>query len=80
MSDFTNTPKKNRFRFTDEFDIYLAREVYGLNPYEDSKRWATVQVNMIQITGKCVSVRTLRERIQTLVKKYLSKVASLEGK
>lgn len=71
---------KSRFRFTDDFDIHLAREVCGQNPYEDSKRWANIQVNMIQITGKCISIRTLRDRIQNLVTKYKCKAETLEGK
>lgn len=61
---------KPRFRFTDEFDLHLAREVYGQNPYEDPKRWAIIQINIIQISGKSVSIRTLKDRIQNLIKTY----------
>lgn len=71
--------KSKRFRFTPAFDLHLAREVNGLNPYEDPKRWAIVQVNMVQITGQCLSIRTLRERIQNLIRKYMQKAEALQG-
>ncbi|KAJ8914144.1 hypothetical protein NQ315_016222 [Exocentrus adspersus] len=71
---------KSRFRFTEEFDLHLVREVYGQNPYEDQNRWSIIQVNMLQITGRCISIRTLKERIQNLMKKYLTKTRHNEGK
>lgn len=74
-----NSPKI-RFRFTDEFDLHLAREVLGLNPYEDPKRWALIQMNINRVIGQCISIRTLRDRIQNLVKKHHSKTQELEGK
>lgn len=75
----TNITFKSRFRFTETYDIHLLREVYGQNPYEDPKRWYNIQTNLIQITGKSLNVRTLRERVQNLVKKYLSKAKLNEG-
>ncbi|CAH1107352.1 unnamed protein product [Psylliodes chrysocephalus] len=74
------TKGSSRFRFTEEFDIHLAREVNGLNPFEDSRRWATIQVNLIQIIGKCINIRTIRERIQNLVKKWLAKYNLMKGR
>lgn len=47
---------KTKFRFNDEFDLHLAREVFVQNPYEDAKRWHNIQINMIQIVGKSVSI------------------------
>ncbi|CAG9837712.1 unnamed protein product [Diabrotica balteata] len=70
---------KTRFRFTDEFDLHLAREIFGQNPYEDQRRWCLIQVNMLQITGKSISVRTLKDRIQNLIKKHVSKTKLTEG-
>ncbi|CAG9820679.1 unnamed protein product [Phaedon cochleariae] len=72
--------KGPRFRFSEDFDLHLAREVYGQNPYEDPRRWGTIQINMLQITGRNVSIRTFRDRIQKLVKKYLAKSTDLKGK
>lgn len=69
---------KGRFRFKYDFDIHMAREVCGQNPYKDPKRRANVQVNMIQITGQRIAVRTLRERTQNLVTKYKNKARLLE--
>lgn len=71
---------KNRFRFTENYDLQLLREVYGQNPYEDPNRWTLIQVNMLQVTGTVLSPRTLRERVQNLVKKYLVRAKSNEGK
>lgn len=71
LSSYLN---KSRFRFNDDYDLHLAREVVGQNPYEEPKRWNLINVNMIQVTGKSVSVRTLKERIQNLVKKYWIKI------
>lgn len=71
---------KTRFRFTEEHDAHLLREVFGQNPYEDQGRWANIQVNMIQITGKSLSIRSLRERVQNLMKKFLARKKAEEGR
>ncbi|CAG9773544.1 unnamed protein product [Ceutorhynchus assimilis] len=74
-----NSLFKARFRFTEEDDVHLLREVLGLNPYEDHSRWTIIQVNMIQIIGNSLSIRTLRERVQNLIKKFLVKKKAEEG-
>ncbi|XP_072399400.1 uncharacterized protein [Diabrotica undecimpunctata] len=71
---------KNRFRFTESIDLQLLQEVCGQNPFENPTRWNTIVVNMLQITGKSITVRTLKERVQNLVKKYLTKIRLYEGK
>lgn len=63
---------KNKIRFSPEDDIHLLREVFGQNPYEEPKRWQLIAVHMLQITGKNISVRTLRDRVANLVKKFLA--------
>lgn len=64
---------KTRFRFTEQTDMYLLKEVCGLNTFEDPKRWATIQENVAQICGKMLNIRTLRDRVQNLTKKFLAK-------
>lgn len=80
MMNETENMFKSRFRFTETYDLHLLREVYGQNPYENPKRWSLIQINMLQITGKNLTIRTLRERVQKLVKKYIVKSKLNEGK
>lgn len=71
---------KPRYRFNDTTDLLLLQEVYGQNPYEDSNRWTLIQTNMLQVSGRLLSVRTLKERVQKLLKKYLLKEKENQGK
>ena len=80
LANNMNNMFKSRFRFNNQFDLHLAQEVLGQNPYENPKRWQIIQVNMVQITGQSVSVRTLRDRIHNLVKKYLETFKQNEGR
>lgn len=72
--------ERKKFHFTKEVDLYLAREVVGQNPYEDQKRWNLIQINIMQITGKNILVRTLKERIRNLVSKFQKKELHLQNK
>lgn len=67
-----------RVYFNNEDDLYLLREVVGQNPYEDNNRWNVIQINIAQIVGKFISVRTLKERVKTLVNKYREKDRTLQ--
>lgn len=64
---------KKRIYFSSDDDIHLLREVVGQNPFEDSNRWNLIQANIIQITGKSINIRTLKDRVKNLVTKYLGK-------
>lgn len=69
-----------RMFFTREDDLLLAQEVVGQNPYEDGKRWNIIQCNILQITGKSISVRTIKERTSNLINKFQKKERKQELK
>ena len=68
-----SSSQKRRFFFSPEDDLHMLREVVGQNPYEDPNRWTLIQRNILQITGKCISVRTLKDRVKNLVNKYINR-------
>lgn len=64
-----NQAQKRTF-FTKEDDLALAREVAGHNPFEDTNRWTMIQTNLLQMIGKYITVRTMKDRIRNLLKKF----------
>lgn len=73
-------PVRKRVYFTNDDDLHILREVAAHNPYEEASRWGLIQGNMIQITGKKFSERTMKDRVQNLLTKFAAKVQKDEFK
>lgn len=71
--EMSTEKKVKRICFNKDDDLLLAREILCQNPYEDISRWFVIQRNILQITGKNISVRTIKDRIKSLLKKFLAK-------
>ncbi|CAG9773222.1 unnamed protein product [Ceutorhynchus assimilis] len=71
---------KKRQRLTDHDDLVLLREVLGLDPFEDSALWLTIQEHICSMTGKTFNVRTLRCRLELLIKLWLDHYKTLKDK
>ncbi|KAJ8955923.1 hypothetical protein NQ314_006822 [Rhamnusium bicolor] len=70
---------KQRVRFTDHDDLTLLREVLGQNPIENPAVWAIIQENMLSVTKKNFSVRSLREHLELLIKLWLKEFKTLKN-
>ncbi|CAH0562979.1 unnamed protein product [Brassicogethes aeneus] len=66
---------KKRLRFTDHDDISLLREVLGHNPIEHPVLWRD---NMLSVTKKNFSIRTLKDHLELLIKLWLKKSKDLK--
>lgn len=64
-------PRKKRVYFDDSLDLWLLQEVAGQNPYEDANRWKVIKANMLKTRGLQVTERTIKERVQKLVNKFI---------
>ncbi|KAJ8950898.1 hypothetical protein NQ314_007755 [Rhamnusium bicolor] len=70
---------KQRLRLTDHDDLTLLREVLGQNPIENPAVWAIIQENMLSVTNKNFSVRSLREHLELLIKLWLKEFKTLKN-
>lgn len=68
--------KGKRIFFSQDDDLLVAQEILSQNPYENPGRWFVIQRNILQISGKNITVRAIKERIKCLVKKFLLKEAT----
>lgn len=59
--------KKGRVRFSIFDDIILLREVLRQNPYECDSRWNDVLDNIVKITSKNFTLRSIKEHLQHLL-------------
>lgn len=71
---------KKRVHFTNDDDLHLLREVAGQNPYEEPSRWGLIQRNISQVTGKLITERSIKDRVQNLLAKFAEKIEKDEFK
>lgn len=62
--------KIERLRFTIEDDLRLLRDVVGINPFLHPVTWKVVHNNICKFSGKCFSVRAVREHVEHLLKLF----------
>lgn len=60
--------KKNRLRFTSDDDLCLLREVLCHNPFDNNDNWTIVHQNIIALSGKQFSIRSVKEHVEYLLK------------
>jgi len=72
--------KKSRLRFTDGDDLALLREVLGHRPFINTQKWNQVQNSMVILTGKNFKMKSLRDHFNLLIKAWLERKKSCEGK
>ncbi|CAH1103034.1 unnamed protein product [Psylliodes chrysocephalus] len=65
--------KNVRLRFTSNDEIVLLREVLAQNPFEDPKKWTTIKDNIVNVTNKSFSLRTLKNHFDVLLLNWLRK-------
>uniref|UniRef100_A0A6P7GBX1 Uncharacterized protein LOC114337858 n=1 Tax=Diabrotica virgifera virgifera TaxID=50390 RepID=A0A6P7GBX1_DIAVI len=71
---------KKRQRFSDHDDLTLLREVLGNNPFVDPNAWNIIYKNLCSVTGKQVSIRTLKDHLDRLIKSWLQEYKILRDK
>lgn len=59
-----------RLRFSNNEIIVMLREILSQNPYEDPRRWVTVQDNLNKLSKKNFSLRTIKNHSNHLVLKW----------
>lgn len=70
---------KKRLRFNEHDDLTLLHEVLGQNPFENPAVWAIIQENMLSVTKKNFSIRTLKEHLELLIKLWIKEFKSLKN-
>lgn len=69
----SNNIRNSRLRFTSDEDLMLLRSVLNYNPFESSEKWGQIARDIRQYSKKEFSVRTLKEHVYYLVKKWIEK-------
>jgi hypothetical protein len=70
---------KKRQRFKYEDDVVLLREVVSRNPFSNGCAvWEQIKNNLMQVTQKEFSVKTIRQHTQLLLIQWESKEARNE--
>ncbi|XP_068897053.1 UPF0430 protein CG31712-like isoform X4 [Tenebrio molitor] len=64
---------KFRLRFTTEDDLILLRDVVGHNPFKGPSKWKQIQANLLCVSGKNFSIRSVREHVEHLLKLFVKK-------
>ncbi|CAH1111658.1 unnamed protein product [Psylliodes chrysocephalus] len=62
--------KGKRQHFSISEDLYLLREVVGLNPFEDKLRWQIILSKMVSHTQKSFTLRTIKDHVDHLIKLF----------
>jgi hypothetical protein len=62
---------KLRLRFTTEDDLILLRDVVGHNPFEEPSKWKQIHTNLLCVSGKNFTVRSVREHVEHLLKLFV---------
>lgn len=75
MDASTSDQKKNRLRFNYNDDIILLREFVRGNPFlcPNDEGWDKLRQNVETITGKCFTLRTIKQHLLLLIQLWLKK-------
>ncbi|CAH1109828.1 unnamed protein product [Psylliodes chrysocephalus] len=72
------TPKRVRFTYDD--DLALLREVVNINPLKDLEKWKEVGDVIQAVTGKCFTLRSLKDHLHLLLEIWKKKDTTNVGK
>ncbi|CAG9769837.1 unnamed protein product [Ceutorhynchus assimilis] len=72
-------PVKKRLRFKDEDDIALLREVAKQNPFANPKLWDIIRRNVVMLTSKDFSLKTLKDHLNLLIELWCENKKALKA-
>ncbi|XP_077554348.1 uncharacterized protein LOC144169185 isoform X1 [Haemaphysalis longicornis] len=68
----TNMQRRYRIRYSVADDVALLQEVVNLNPFADQHLWAEVTENLVALTGKPFNQRSVKERVDLVLTRFLN--------
>ncbi|KAH9360341.1 hypothetical protein HPB48_010048 [Haemaphysalis longicornis] len=68
----TNMQRRCRMRYSVTDDIALLQEVVNLNPFTGQHLWTEVSENIVALTGKLFTERSVKERVDLVLTRFLN--------